>query len=163
MPHDHRALDPYFDRLTDGPLDLLYTSTAVQIGLVYNYLPLFVLPLYATLERMDWRLVDAATDLGASQWAAFRQVTLRLTAPGLITGTLLVFIPMMGEYVIPTILGYGQVFTIGNALFLRFLEARNWPAGSALGVGLIVIMLIVITLYMWFMNRGRATRDVSVV
>ena len=88
-------------KLTDGPLEILNTTAAIQIGLVYNYLPLFVLPLYATLERMDWRLVDAATDLGATQWAAFRQITLRLTAPGLVTGTLLVFIPMMGEYVIP--------------------------------------------------------------
>jgi spermidine/putrescine transport system permease protein len=74
-----------------------------------------------------------------------------------------VFIPMMGEYVIPTIIGYGQVFTIGNALYLRFLEARNWPAGSAMAVGLIVIMLLVVTFYVWFTNRGRATRDVSVL
>src|SRR3712207_6272345 len=87
--------------LTSDELNVLGTGTALQIGLVYNYLPLFVLPLYATLERMDWRLVDAATDLGASGWSAFRQITLRLTLPGAVTGTLLVFIPMMGEYVIP--------------------------------------------------------------
>ena len=103
-------------------------------GLVYNYLPLFVLPLYATLERMDWRLVDAATDLGASQWAAFRQITLRLTAPGLITGTLLVFIPMMGEYVIPLVLGGGRVDLIGNVIQRSFLEAQDYALGSALAL-----------------------------
>ena len=149
--------------LTDGPLDVLYTTTAIQIGLVYNYLPLFVLPLYATLERMDWRLIDAAKDLGASEWTAFRQITLRLTAPGLVTGTLLVFIPMMGEYVIPQILGYGQTFTIGNALVLRFLEFRDWPAGSAQAVGLIFVMFVTISFYLWFTNRGRQVRQQSVL
>ena len=112
-------------------------------GLVYGYLPLMVFPLYVTLERMDRTLVEASKDLGAGRWATFRQVTLPIALPGLITGSILVFIPMMGEYVIPQILGYGQVFTIGNALFLRFLEARNWPAGSAQGVGLILIMLVI--------------------
>ena len=115
--------------LTDGPLEVLNTTTAIQFGLVYNYLPLFVLPLYATLERMDWKLVDAATDLGASQWAAFRQITLRLTAPGLITGTLLVFIPMMGEYVIPLVLGGGRVDFIGNVIQRLFLEAQDYALG----------------------------------
>ena len=113
-------------RLTDGPLDILYTTSAIQIGLVYNYLPLFVLPLYATLERMDWRLIDAAKDLGASEWAAFRQITLRLTAPGLVTGTLLVFIPMMGEYVIPLMLGGGRVDFIGN------IDPAPVPRGAGL-------------------------------
>ena len=121
-------------KITDGPLEVLNTTTAIQIGLVYNYLPLFVLPLYATLERMDWRLVDAATDLGASQWAAFRQITVRLTAPGLLTGTLLVFIPMMGEYVIPLVLGGGRVDFIGNVIQRSFLEAQDYALGSALAL-----------------------------
>jgi spermidine/putrescine transport system permease protein len=142
---------------------ILGTEFGVLLGLVYGYLPLMVFPLYVTLERMDRTLVEASKDLGAARLATFRQVTLPIALPGLITGSILVFIPMMGEYVIPQILGYGQVFTIGNALFLRFLEARNWPAGAALGVLLILIMLITITLYLWFTNRGRATRDVSVV
>jgi spermidine/putrescine transport system permease protein len=142
---------------------ILGTEPAVLLGLVYGYLPLMVFPLYVTLERMDRALVEASKDLGAGRWATFRQVTLPIALPGVITGSILVFIPMMGEYVIPTILGYGQVFTIGNALYLRFLEARNWPAGSALGVGLIVIMLAVVTFYVWFTNRGRKVRDVSVV
>ena len=91
-----------------------------------------VFPLYVTLERMDRTLVEASKDLGAGRWATFRQVTLPIALPGLITGSILVFIPMMGEYVIPEILGYGQVYTIGSALVLRFLEARNWPAGCGL-------------------------------
>jgi spermidine/putrescine transport system permease protein len=151
------------DLLGNRTFRILGTEFGVLLGLVYGYLPLMVFPLYVTLERMDRTLVEASKDLGAARWATFRQITLPIALPGLITGSILVFIPMMGEYVIPQILGYGQVFTIGNALFLRFLEARNWPAGSALGVGLILIMLIVITFYLWFTNRGRTTRDVSVV
>ena len=151
------------DLLGNRTFRILGTEFGVLLGLVYGYLPLMVFPLYVTLERMDRTLVEASKDLGAARWATFRQITLPIALPGLITGSILVFIPMMGEYVIPQILGYGQVFTIGNALFLRFLEARNWPAGAALGVGLILIMLITITLYLWFTNRGRATRDVSVV
>jgi spermidine/putrescine transport system permease protein len=142
---------------------ILGTEFGVLIGMVYGYLPLMVFPLYVTLERMDRSLVEASKDLGAGRWATFRQVTLPIALPGLITGSILVFIPMMGEYVIPQLLGYGQVFTIGNALVLRFLEARNWPAGSAYAAVLILVMLIVITAYVWATNRGRQGRDVSVL
>jgi spermidine/putrescine transport system permease protein len=142
---------------------ILGTEAGVLIGLVYGYLPLMVFPLYVTLERMDRTLVEASKDLGAGRWATFRQVTLPIALPGLITGSILVFIPMMGEYVIPEILGYGQVYTIGSALVLRFLEARNWPAGAAYAAGLILVMLVVITVYLWFTNRGRQTRDLSVL
>jgi spermidine/putrescine transport system permease protein len=142
---------------------ILGTEFGVLTGLVYGYLPLMVFPLYVTLERMDRTLVEASKDLGAGRWATFRQITLPIAMPGLITGSILVFIPMMGEYVIPEILGYGQVYTMGSALVLRFLEARNWPAGAAYAAGLIVVMLVVITLYLWFTNRGRRTRDVSVI
>ena len=151
------------DLTGDRAFRILGTEPGVLIGLVYGYLPLMVFPLYVTLERMDRALVEASKDLGAGRLATFRQVTLPIALPGLITGSILVFIPMMGEYVIPTIIGYGQVFTIGNALFLRFLEARNWPAGSALSVGLILIMLVVVTIYVWATNRGRKVRDVSVI
>jgi len=142
---------------------ILGTEFGVLIGLVYGYLPLMVFPLYVTLERMDRTLVEASKDLGAGRWATFRQVTLPIALPGLITGSILVFIPMMGEYVVPQILGYGQVFTLGNALVLRFLEARNWPAGSAQAVGLIFVMLVTVTFYLWFTNRGRQVREVSVL
>jgi len=142
---------------------ILGTEFAVLLGLVYGYLPLMVFPLYVTLERMDRSLVEASKDLGAGRWATFRQVTLPIALPGLITGSILVFIPMMGEYVVPQILGYGQVFTIGNALVLRFLEARNWPAGSAQAVGLMVVMFVTVTFYLWFTNRGRQVREQSVL
>ena len=147
----------------DPDFRILGTPAAVLLGLVYGYLPLMVFPLYVTLERMDRSLIEASKDLGAGRWATFRQITLPIALPGLITGSILVFIPMMGEYVIPEILGYGQVYTMGSALVLRFLEARNWPAGAAYAAGLILIMLVVITVYLWFINRGRQTRDVSVL
>ena len=147
----------------DQRFRILGTEFGVLIGLVYGYLPLMVFPLYVTLERMDRSLVEASKDLGAGRWATFRQITLPIILPGLITGSILVFIPMMGEYVIPEILGYGQVYTMGSALVLRFLEARNWPAGSAYAAALILIMLVTITVYLWFTNRGRQTRDVSVL
>ncbi len=142
---------------------ILGTEAGVLIGLVYGYLPLMVFPLYVTLERIDRSLIEASKDLGAGRFASFRQITLPMALPGLITGSILVFIPMMGEYVIPEILGYGRVFTIGNSLVLRFFDARNWPAGSAQAVGLILVMFISVTFYVWFTNRGRHGRDVSVL
>ncbi len=147
----------------DADFRILGTPTAIMIGMVYGYLPLMIFPLYVTLERMDRSLVEASKDLGAARWATFRQITLPIAMPGLITGSILVFIPMIGEYVIPQILGYGRTFLIGNALVLDFLEARNWPLGAAKAVVLIAIMLVTITVYIWFLNRGRQEREVSVL
>jgi spermidine/putrescine transport system permease protein len=144
-------------------VQILGTPVAVMIGLVYGYLPLMVFPLYVTLERMDRTLLEASKDLGAGRWATFRQVTLPIALPGLVTGSILVFIPMMGEYVIPQILGYGRTYLMGNALVTDFLEARNWPSGSARAVSLIIIMIVTIAGYVWFVNRGRRTREVSVL
>jgi spermidine/putrescine transport system permease protein len=149
--------------LGDSGFRILGTPVAVLIGVVYGYLPLMIFPIYVTLERMDRTLVEASKDLGAGRWATFRQITLPITLPGLITGSILVFIPLMGEYVIPAILGYGRVFLIGNQLVLQFLEARNWPQGSAYAVILIAIMLVSISFYLWFTSRGRRSRDVSVL
>ena len=149
--------------LGDDSWRILGTEWAVQLGLVYGYLPLMVFPLYVTLERMDRSLVEASKDLGAGRWATFRQITFPIALPGVITGSILVFIPMIGEYVIPNILGYGRVFTVGSALVLRFLEARDWPVGSAQAVVLVAIMLVSVTFYVWFINRGRRTRDVSML
>jgi len=147
----------------DDSWRILGTEWAVQLGLVYGYLPLMVFPLYVTLERMDRSLVEASKDLGAGRWATFRQITFPIGLPGVITGSILVFIPMIGEYVIPNILGYGRVFTVGSALVLRFLEARDWPVGSAQAVVLVAIMLVSVTFYVWFINRGRRSRDVSML
>ena len=147
----------------DSSFRILGTPWAVLLGVVYGYLPLMVFPIYVTLERMDRSLVEASKDLGAGRWATFRQVTLPIILPGLITGSILVFIPLMGEYVVPAILGYGRVFLIGNQLVLQFLDSRNWPQGAARAVVLILIMLVSVVFYLWFVNRGRRTRDVSVV
>ncbi len=144
-------------------VQILGTPFAVMLGLVYGYLPLMVFPLFVTLERMDRSLNEASKDLGAGRWATFRQVTLPIALPGLVTGSILVFIPMMGEYVIPQILGYGRTYLMGNALVTDFLEARNWPSGSARAVFLILIMIVTIAAYTWFLNRGRKTREVSVL
>ena len=161
---DQRLAVGFLQDLT-GKQDLtvLGTPWAVLVGLTYGYLPLMVFPLYVTLERMDRTLVEASKDLGAGRWATFRQVTLPIALPGLVTGSILVFIPMMGEYVIPSILGYGRTFLVGNALVLDFLESRNWPFGSAKAVLLILVMLIAVSLYLWFINRGRRTRETSVL
>jgi spermidine/putrescine transport system permease protein len=142
---------------------ILGTEAGVLIGLVYGYLPLMVFPLYVSLERIDRSLVEASKDLGAGRWATFRQITLPIAMPGLITGSILVFIPMIGEYVIPQILGYGRVFTIGESLVLRFLESRNWPSGAAQACALILVMFVTVTFYVWLTNRGRETRDMSVL
>jgi spermidine/putrescine transport system permease protein len=157
------AVSALRDLLGMPDLNVLGTPGAVLIGLVYGYLPLMVFPLYVTLERMDRTLVEASKDLGAGRWATFRQVTLPIALPGVVTGSILVFIPMMGEFVIPQILGYGRTFLVGNALFLDFLEFRNWPAGAAKAVILILVMLVTVTFYLWFINRGRRTREASVL
>jgi spermidine/putrescine transport system permease protein len=151
------------DIVGDPSFRILGTPVAVLLGVVYGYLPLMVFPIYVTLERMDRSLVEASKDLGAGRWATFRQITLPIILPGLITGSILVFIPMMGEYVIPQILGYGRVYLVGNALVNEFLTARDWPGGAAKAVVLIFVMMIAITVYLWFVNRGRQTREVSVV
>jgi spermidine/putrescine transport system permease protein len=128
-------------------IDILYTWKAILIGLVYGYLPLFVLPVYASLERMDWTLVDGAKDLGATPWRAFRQITLPLTRPGIMAGTLLVFIPMAGEYVIPQMLGGGRFLFIGSVIQGQFIGASNWPFGSAVSIALMLILSAFVVLY----------------
>jgi spermidine/putrescine transport system permease protein len=145
--------------LTNGPLHILYTDTAVQIGIVYNYLPLFVLPAFAALERLDWTLLDAASDLGSSAWKALRQITLPLAAPGLLTGALLVFIPMMGEYVIPQILGGGKVDLMGNIVRRAFLEQQDYPLGAAIAMVLMAALSVFLVLYLWLSTRTSEAQD----
>ena len=157
------GLEGFLTNVLGQDVKILGSPWAILLGIVYNYLPLMVFPLYVTLERLDPTLLEASKDLGAGRWATFRQITLPISAPGLITGSILVFIPLMGEYVIPSILGLGKIFLIGNVLQLDFLGSRNWPAGSAKAVVLIVIMLISVTFYVWTTTRGRRGRDVSVL
>jgi spermidine/putrescine transport system permease protein len=140
-------LDPNGYLARDLGLHILYTKYAIAVGLVYNYLPLFILPVFASLERMDWTLIEAATDLGARPFNAFREITLRLTLPGVVTGALLVFIPMTGEYIIPNILGGGTYEFVGNVIGDQFNAAQNQPFGSALSIGLMAALSIFVIVY----------------
>ncbi|HWL65805.1 MAG TPA: ABC transporter permease, partial [Actinomycetota bacterium] len=139
--------------LLDRPLDVLYTPGAVLVGVIYDYLPLMVFPLYVAIERMDVRLKEASRDLGAGRWSTFWRVTMPLTAPGILTGCLLTFIPMMGEYVVPEILGGAKSYLIGNLIANEFRTAIDWPFGAALGMTLVVLMLIVIFVYLRVLGR----------
>jgi putrescine transport system permease protein len=126
-----------------APMRLLYTDTAMYIGIVYTYVPFMVLPLYARLTRLDPALLEAAGDLGAPPWRGFLSVTLPLSLPGVWAGSLLVFIPAVGEYVIPELLGGPQAQLIGRVLWNEFFENRDWPTASALACMLLVLLLIV--------------------
>jgi spermidine/putrescine transport system permease protein len=138
---------------------LINTPFSVLVGIVYGYLPLMVFPIFVSLDRLDKRLLEASSDLGAKPWPTFLQITLPLSIPGIATGCMLVFILLMGEYLIPAILGGGKVFFVGNALVDLFLQSRNWAFGSAVAVTLIVVMLATVTVYMRFMARLSANRD----
>jgi spermidine/putrescine transport system permease protein len=127
--------------------ELLYTTKAIYIGVVYNYLPLMILPLYAALERMDWALVDAAQDLGDGPLRAFRRVTVPLVLPGVLAGSLLVFIPLTGEYLIPVILGGDKTVYAGNLIAQQFLEARDWPFGAAIAMVVTGALTVAVLLY----------------
>jgi putrescine transport system permease protein len=126
----------------DHPLALLQTDFAVYIGIVYSYLPFMILPLYANLEKHDETLLEAAADLGARPWRAFARITLPQSLPGIAAGSLLVFIPAVGEYVIPTLLGRPDQLMIGRVLSDEFFENRDWPVASAVAI-LILLLLIV--------------------
>jgi spermidine/putrescine transport system permease protein len=134
-------------------LRLLNTPFAIVLGIVYNYLPLMLLPIYVSLERLDPSLRAASKDLGATRWGTFRQVTLPLSAPGLMAGCLLVLIPVMGEYLIPVLLGGGRSYFLGNALADLFLQSRNWPLGAALAASFIAMMTVILLFYGWFSRR----------
>jgi putrescine transport system permease protein len=129
------------------PLAILNTETAVFIGIVYAYLPFMVLPLYATLERLDYTLIEAAEDLGSPPWKAFWSVTLPLSLPGALAGALLCFIPIVGEVVVPDLLGGSETLMIGRTLWSEFFSNRDWPLASAVAVVLLVILVVPIVIY----------------
>jgi putrescine transport system permease protein len=128
--------------LADAPLRLLQSDVAVTIGLVYTYLPFMVLPLYASLVRMDMSILDAAGDLGARPWRAFLDVTLPLSLPGVLAGCLLVFVPMIGEFVVPTLLGGADTLMIGQVLWTEFFNNRDWPVASAVAIGILAVVVL---------------------
>ncbi len=136
-----------------GETRILFTPTAIVLGLVYGFLPFMILPLYAAIERMDWSLLEASRDLGATGVQTFRNVTLPLSMPGVIAGSILVFIPSLGAYVTPEILGGGKQVLLGSYIVTQFLTARNWPVGAATSTVLMAIMLIATLVY--FRKGGR--------
>lgn len=143
--------------IIDQPIAMMYTDFAIYIGLVYSYLPFMILPLYATLERMDLDLLDAAQDLGARRSQAFRDITWPLARPGVIAGCLLVFIPAMGEYVIPYLLGGSESLMIGRVLFDEFFVNRDWPLASS--VAIVLLMLLVVPIVFLQRNQVRSVED----
>lgn len=141
--------------LISTPLDLLYSQEAVLLGLVYGYLPFMVLPLYAAIERIDPALIEAAWDLYADRWSLFRLVLVPLTKPGIVAGCVLVFIPSLGAFLTPDLLGGARSMMLGNLIQHEYLVARDWPLGSALSL---VMMLIVTGSVLWYL-RAQAPRD----
>ena len=131
----------------DEPLVILNTNVAVYIGIVYSYLPFMVLPLYASLERLDDTLLEAAADLGSPPWKSFWQITVPLSVPGIVAGSFLCFIPIVGEFVIPDILGGSETLMIGKTLWVEFFSNRDWPVASAVAIVLLLILVVPIVLF----------------
>lgn len=133
--------------LIEQPLQMLYNEVAVMLGMVYALLPFMVLPIYVSIEQLDHRLLEAASDLGASPFTAFRKITLPLTMPGIAAGTILVFISSLGMFVVPDVMGGAKSALIGNLIQNQFLSARDWPFGGALSIVLALLSLVLIVLY----------------
>ncbi len=142
---------------------IINTPWAVLIGAVYGFLPLMVPPIYVSLEKLDKRLLEASADLGANSIRSFFQITLPLSLPGVATGSMLVFILLMGDYILPQFLGGGKVYFIGNALVDLFLQSRNWPFGAAVSIALVIIMFVTMFFYMRFMLGKTDNRRVAMV
>ncbi len=140
--------------ITEDPLPLMFNQTAVFLGLFYGYLPFMVLPLYTNLEKLDWTLLEAAADLGANAWRSTMRVLLPLTLPGIVAGSIIVFIPSLGAYVTPDLLGGAKVILLGNLLQQQFMTARDWPFGSAIGFIMIGLMMLAIVIYFRVQDRA---------
>ncbi|WP_113132587.1 ABC transporter permease [Hyphomicrobiales bacterium] len=137
------------------PIQILFTDTAILIGMVYVYLPLMVLPIYASLERLDFRLVEAGYDLYATRWRVLRKIILPLAKPGIIAGSILVFIPAIGAFVSPSVLGGGKNMMFSNLIELQFGQGRNWPLGSALSITVMIVVMAALLVYV----RNNSAKD----
>jgi len=140
--------------ITNTPIEVLYTQTAIFIGMTYVYLPLMVLPLFAAIDRFDMKLLEAGYDLYANRWQVLRRVILPIVKPGIIAGSILVFVPSLGAYVTPRVLGGGKQMMIGNFIELQFLQGKNWPLGAALSMLLLLIVMLALLVYVRFANKG---------
>lgn len=136
----------------DESLDMMYTNGAVAVGLIYSYLPLMVLPIYASLEKLDFRLVEAAHDLYADRLRAFREVIIPLAKPGIIAGCILVFVPSVGAFIAPDLLGGGKKLMLGSLIQLQFASSRNWPFGSAIAICLLALVMLAL---LWQVRASR--------
>ena len=133
--------------IVSAPIQILYTDAAILIGMAYVYLPLMVLPVYASMEKLDFRLVEAGYDLYASRWQVLRRIIFPLVKPGVIAGSILVFIPAIGAYVTPSVLGGGKNMMLSNLIELQFGQGRNWPLGSALSITVMLIVMVALPVY----------------
>ena len=158
-----RGIPSWLEWIGISDVRLLNTPWAVLIGAVYGFLPLMVPPIFVSLEKLDKRLLEASSDLGATPFNSFLQITLPLSLPGVATGSMLVFILLMGDYILPQFLGGGKVYFIGNALVDLFLQSRNWPFGAAVSISLVMIMFVTIYSYMRFVLGKGDTRRVVMV
>ena len=140
--------------IIDEPIRMLYTTFAVYVGIVYTYVPFMILPLYANMEKLDWELLEAAADLGARPMTTFFTVTLPMTSPGILAGSLLVFIPATGEYVIPDLLGGGNVLMIGRVLYNEFNANADWPVASAVAIALLLLLVLPMMLYQHIQGKA---------
>jgi spermidine/putrescine transport system permease protein len=141
--------------VTDAPIRMLYNDFAVVLGLVYGYLPLMILPLYAALERLNPEIHEAASDLGSRPLRVLRTVTLPLIVPGIVAGCVFVFVPSLGNFPVPQLLGGGRRVMIGNLINQQFLEARDWPFGSTLSLMLMAILMVLLVVQARVLRRGR--------
>lgn len=139
--------------LTDERRSMLYTPGAVVVGLVYIYLPLMILPLYAAIERLDRELLEASSDLGASRWRTLWSITLPMTLPGVLTGSILVFVPSLGNFVVPELLGGGKTVMVGNLIRDQFLKAQDWPFGSVLAFVVVLALIGLFGMQAWVTRR----------
>jgi spermidine/putrescine transport system permease protein len=142
--------------IIDRPFQIMNTDVAILLGMVYVYLPLMVLPLYASMEKLDFRLIEAGYDLYASRWQVLRRIIFPLVKPGVIAGSILVFIPSLGAYVIPRVLGGGKNMMLGNLIELQFGAGRNWPLGAAISITLMALVMIALLFYVRNVSRSEA-------
>ena len=143
--------------VVDEPLNMMFTEFAVIVGLVYVLIPFMFLPIYASVERLDWSLVQASQDLGATPFQTFRRIILPLTSPGILGGCVIVFIPALGNFIVPAFLGGSKVQLVGNVIERQFLQARNWPFGSTLSTVIMISVMLVVLVY--FLGTRRYSRQ----
>jgi len=158
---DNSSFFSWLASVTEDKLPLLFNQRAVFLGLLYGYVPFMILPLYSNLEKVDWSLLEAAADLGANTWRSTTRVLIPLTMPGIVAGSIIVFIPSLGAYVTPDLMGGAKVTLLGNLLQQQFMTVRDWPFGSAIGFIMMFIMLLAVIIYFRILGRSAAIQELT--